>query len=40
MAAEQIYPEELYSFQKGFALWQADPLDAYEVVNVGDCGYI
>jgi hypothetical protein len=40
MAAEDIYGQEMYSLGRGFALWQADPLDGYECVKVGDTGYI
>ena len=36
--ADQIYPEEMYCLGKGYALWQADPLDEYEVIEPGDVG--
>ena len=40
MAAEQIYAEEMYSLNKGHALWQADPLDEYPQIKIGDTGFL
>ncbi len=37
---EDIYWKEMGFFNDGMAMWQADPLDEYPEVQVGDAGYI
>ena len=41
MAAEyDVYAEQLYSIQQGFALYEPDPAGEYDHVRVGDVGFV